>query len=75
LIDDAATKDALYRMFHQLDEAMFNEDARGRSGPFYGSFDELFTHRSRVIRRLALFDSLAPAMEEAKKADVYLTDG
>ena len=74
-VDDAATKDALYRMYHQLTDAVFNEDARGRSGPFHGDPDMLFTLQGRVIRRLALFDHITPAMEEAKAADVDLADG
>lgn len=69
-VDDASTKESLYRMYAQLGEVLFNEECRGRCGPFSGTFDDLFTLRNRVIRRIALFDACGAAIHEAKSADV-----
>lgn len=69
-IDDAATKDELYRMFYHLTSDMFRD--KGVKRRYRLPEEELFTLRSRVVRRLALFDACGAAFTEAKTADVGL---
>lgn len=46
-----------------------NEEVRAIA-QFSGTYDELWSLRDRVVRRLALFDSYGKALEEAKATEV-----
>ena len=67
-IDEAASRESLHIMFHQLNDIMAEKCLC--AGGFEGTFDELFPLRDRVIRRLAVYDHYEKAFQEAKKADV-----
>ncbi|KAK4888554.1 hypothetical protein LTR27_012562 [Elasticomyces elasticus] len=68
-IDAAATKDALYRQFADIDSMMVTEDGKSRScGDFHGTFNELWLLRSRVVDRIAMFDASGKAFQEARQA-------
>ncbi|KAK3619237.1 hypothetical protein LTR56_024157 [Elasticomyces elasticus] len=68
-IDDAATKDLLYRQFADIDSIMVTEDEKSRScGDFHGTFNELWLLRSRVVDRIAIFDASGKAFQEARQA-------
>ncbi|KAK5703326.1 hypothetical protein LTR17_022235 [Elasticomyces elasticus] len=68
-IDDAATKDALYRQFADIDSMMVTDDGKSRScGDFHGTFNELWLLRSRVVHRIAIFDASGKAFQEARQA-------
>ncbi|KAK3114302.1 hypothetical protein LTR53_007515 [Teratosphaeriaceae sp. CCFEE 6253] len=71
-IDDAATKDALYRIFADITGIMVSTDdnVTRRCGDFHGTFDELWPLRSRVVLRLAAFDAYGAAFEEARTAEL-----
>ncbi|TKA67098.1 hypothetical protein B0A55_09623 [Friedmanniomyces simplex] len=74
LIDDASTKDAVYRMFADLTSIMVPADGETRvCGDFAGTFDELWPLRDRVVGRLAGFEACGAAFEEARRAvrDLY----
>ena len=68
LIDEAATRDALYAMFFQLSAIMDRGDgyAVWLEGPFQATSDEAFQLRDRVLCRLALSDQYAAALQEAQ---------
>lgn len=70
LIDDASTRDVLYGMYHELTNIMKDDGYRRRAVRFEGTFDELLTLRSRVLRRLATFDAWCDALKEARDAEV-----
>lgn len=72
LIDDASTKDALYRCFADLSSMIASgDDGMTRTcGEFHGTFSELWPLRDRVVYRLASFDSYVVAFQEAKTADL-----
>ncbi|KAK3622493.1 hypothetical protein LTR56_020823 [Elasticomyces elasticus] len=68
-IDDAATKDLLYRQFADIDSMMATDDGKSRScGDFHGTFNELWLLRSRVVDRIAIFDASGKAFQEARQA-------
>ncbi|KAF2770850.1 hypothetical protein EJ03DRAFT_56551 [Teratosphaeria nubilosa] len=69
-IDGASTKDELYRLFKDLEKALWEEDYRGSCGIFKGGENELMALRGRLLRRLALFDGIGDALQEAQNADV-----
>lgn len=63
-IDDCATKDALYELYHGYTKEI--DDATG------DKLDELCDLRDWVVVRLALFDAYGKALREAKTADIGL---
>ncbi|KAK5678353.1 hypothetical protein LTS10_009525 [Elasticomyces elasticus] len=68
-IDDAATKDTLYRQSADIGSIMVTEDEKSRScGDFHGTFNELWLLRSRVVDRIAMFDASGKAFQEARQA-------
>lgn len=69
-VDDAATKEALHFMYHQLTRLMDGKGKKEDGIAFQGSLDELFTLRDRVVFRLAVFDLYGKALKEAQTADV-----
>ena len=68
-IDDAHTRDDLYKMYKQLESDIWEGT---RISQFEGTNDELFTLKDRVLCRLALFDLYGAALKEAQTADVDL---
>lgn len=71
-IDDSPTKEDLYYKFHMLTAELFREEDSRAERHYFLPGEELFTLRSRVVRRIALFEASGPAFTEANKADVGL---
>jgi hypothetical protein len=68
-IDDAPTRDTLYEFYHQIEHDLYaNDEERNRR--FEGDADELWGLKQRVLRRIAGFDAVGKAIEEARSADV-----
>jgi hypothetical protein len=66
---DAHTKDALHDILKTLNTAIFDNGGKDATKTFRGGEEELIQLRSRVIRRLALFDFVGEALEDFRKAE------
>jgi hypothetical protein len=64
-IDNCATRDRLYEMYHEFTEAIDNPTNTEVS-------DDFWELRDRVLVRLAIFDLYGTAVKEAKAAEAHL---
>lgn len=63
-IDNAATRDLLYEMYHR-----YTKDLDNAEGDRY---DAIWAYRDRVVWRLSTFEAYGKALKEVKSADIGL---
>ena len=71
-IDDAHNKDALFRIYADVEAIMDEPDAHAlchRRGDFEGFYDEMWPLRDRIVTRVALYNGgYDEALREVKDA-------